>query len=76
MQPLKIELFVKCLNLQNKDLLSKSDPYFVIKIKSTQPELYDSLTSNTFIEIFRSKVIQDSLNPDFPDSFIIDYYFH
>ncbi|KAL9655975.1 hypothetical protein ABK040_007596 [Willaertia magna] len=58
---MKVELFVSCKNLMNKDLLSKSDPccFFYLNGK----------------EIGRTEIIKDSLNPTFNKSLLIDYKF-
>lgn len=63
----RIELFFSAQNLQNKDLLSKSDPYCIISIQVPG--------TNTFQELSRTEVIRNSLNPVWKTTVILEYHF-
>jgi len=60
-----IELSVRCTDLADKDLFSKSDPICVMFIQR-QGQWY---------ELGRTEMIKDTLNPSFEKKFIVDYSF-
>ncbi|RWS07463.1 copine-8-like isoform X2 [Dinothrombium tinctorium] len=62
-----VELSIACEGLANKDVISKSDPQCVVFMK-------DSFHDH-FIEIGKTEVIQNSLNPNFVKKFILNYNF-
>jgi len=62
-----IELFVACRDLIKKDVNSKSDPFVVVYIKSSQ--------NNQFQELGRTEVIYDNHYPKFSKQFRLDYFF-
>ena len=63
----KIEIFISCRNLMDKDLISKSDPYvsFYMKEKS----------SGNYVLKGKTETIKDNLNPNFVKTFIVDFIF-
>jgi hypothetical protein len=61
-----VELSVRCDNLTNKDILSKSDPVCVLYIKGG---------GSSWLEFARTERLQDTLNPVWNKKFIIDYKF-
>ncbi|XP_014671442.1 PREDICTED: copine-3-like [Priapulus caudatus] len=61
----KVEIRVKCQNLLDKDVLSKSDPMCC---------LYQNV-QGSWREIGRTENIQNSLSPQFAKTFLVDYYF-
>ncbi|KAG2387833.1 hypothetical protein C9374_001427 [Naegleria lovaniensis] len=66
----KVELYISCNNLQNKDLLSKSDPCCVVKIGERQ------LNGDFYWQdLGRTEVQKDNLNPKFTKTFIVTYKF-
>ena len=60
-----VELSVKCTDLADKDLLSKSDPMCVMFIQR----------NGQWYEIGRTETIQDTLNPAWEKKFVVDYSF-
>ncbi|XP_065837296.1 copine-5-like [Oscarella lobularis] len=60
----KIEVFVRCSQLVNLDLLSKSDPLCVLYEKR----------QDAWTECGRTEVINDTLDPQFSTTFIVDYH--
>lgn len=66
----QLELSVRCESLCDKDLLSKSDPMCVM---FTKPKGNPGCPS--WVEIGRTEVVKDSLNPEFNKKFIVDYSF-
>ena len=60
-----VELSVKCTDLADKDLLSKSDPMCVMSIQR----------NGQWYEIGRTETIQDTLNPAWEKKFVVDYSF-
>ena len=65
----KVELHVSCGNLRDRDILSKSDPMVVM---FQQMRDGDEIQ---WMEMDRTEVIKDNLNPSFVKSFIIKYHF-
>lgn len=63
----QIEMTLSCVNLLNKDVLSKSDPYCVVLMKESWQD--------RFFEIGRTERIDDNLNPEWVKKFIISYNF-
>eukprot|EP00466_Bigelowiella_natans_P005999 jgi/Bigna1/91663/estExt_fgenesh1_pg.C_1110041 len=64
----KIEMFISCRNLINKDTFSKSDPMVSVFIK-------DGVAFKKFSLIDRTEVIDNNLNPNFKKRFVLDYHF-
>jgi len=62
----KIELRFECQHLPNLDLTSKSDPQVVVFTRGAQLH---------WIEVGRSEIIKDNLNPVFVKPVPMDYYF-
>ncbi|XP_053268228.1 copine-3 isoform X2 [Pleuronectes platessa] len=62
----KVALSISCQNLLDMDTFSKSDPLCVLFMNSSGPH---------WCEIGRTEKINNSLNPSFSKTFVIDYYF-
>ena len=62
-----VELSIKCSNLKDCDVLSKSDPVAVIYGKTKG---YGS-----WKELWRSETIHNNLNPEFKTTFVHEYRF-
>ena len=60
-----IELSLTCKDLLNSDLRSNSDPFIVVS----------TFEGNRWVEIGRTEVIEDDLNPEFAKKFNLDYRF-
>jgi len=65
----QVEIHISCKNLQDKDVLSKSDPLAVLFVER------NNNGSKSWIEFGRTEVIQNNLNPEFSKSIQIDYNF-
>ncbi|KAJ6650061.1 Copine-8 [Pseudolycoriella hygida] len=63
----QIEMSISCENLLNLDVLSKSDPFCVIRMKEPWQD--------NFFEIGRTEQINDNLNPQWVKKFILNYNF-
>ena len=63
----KIELFISCRGLLDKDLISKSDPYVSFFLK-------DQSTGNFLLQ-GQTETILDNLNPNFSKTFTVDFIF-
>ena len=63
----KVEIFISGRDLQNKDALSKSDPFCII---SHQPA-----RSTSYLDLERTEVVLNNLNPDWKKSVILDFFF-
>ena len=63
-----VELSIRCENLPNKDLMSKSDPLCVVYMKQTGRQ-------TNWFEVGRTEHIQDTLNPAWQKKFLIEYKF-
>eukprot|EP01084_Bolivina_argentea_P024000 44804_1 len=61
----KIELFLSCKDLVQKDFNSKSDPFVVVYMRK----------NGRFNELGRTECITDNENPSFATQFKMDYYF-
>ena len=62
----KVELFISCKDLIQKDFNSKSDPFCVAYIRNRQ---------GNFDELGRTEVLKDNEYPEFATQFKLDYYF-
>eukprot|EP00485_Elphidium_margaritaceum_P002338 CAMPEP_0202687436 /NCGR_PEP_ID=MMETSP1385-20130828/3115_1 /ASSEMBLY_ACC=CAM_ASM_000861 /TAXON_ID=933848 /ORGANISM="Elphidium margaritaceum" /LENGTH=637 /DNA_ID=CAMNT_0049342223 /DNA_START=49 /DNA_END=1959 /DNA_ORIENTATION=- len=62
----KVELFISCSDLVEKDLNSKSDPFVVI---------YQRNKAGQWAEVSRTEALQDTSYPTFSTSLKIDYFF-
>ena len=60
-----VELSIRCSDLADKDLLSKSDPVCVLFMQK----------QGNWFEIGRTEMIKDSLNPAWEKRFVVDYSF-
>lgn len=60
-----VELSVRCTDLADKDILSKSDPLCVLFMQK----------QGTWYELGRTEMIKDTLNPSWEKKFIVDYSF-
>ncbi|KAH9489380.1 Copine-8 [Bulinus truncatus] len=63
----KVEISVSCRKLRDLDVFSKSDPMCVLYMQD--------IMSQRYIEIGRTEIIKDNLNPQFSKHFIVDYFF-
>lgn len=61
-----VELFFSCRSLANKDFMGKSDP--VLRLKKF-------VHGNTFVDVGRTEVVKNDLNPDFAKSFTVEFIF-
>lgn len=71
----KVELRLAALNLPNLDVLSKSDPQIFVFQKSLQVPPPGQTGREYWLELGRTEVIRDSLNPRFTKPIVLDYYF-
>lgn len=62
-----IEMTLSAENLINADVLSKSDPFCIIRMKESWHD--------KFVEIGRTETIKDNLNPEWVKKFLINYSF-
>lgn len=62
----RVELFVSCRSLKNKDTFSKSDPFVLFFMKNPSGQWY---------QYGKTETIKDNLNPNFLQSFQVDYVF-
>ena len=63
----QVEISVSCRKLQDKDTFSKSDPMCVLFTKD--------IATDRFIEVGRTEVIKDNLNPEFVKKYVMKYLF-
>ncbi len=61
-----LELSVRCRKLSDQDVLSKSDPFCVLFVKSQ---------AGHWVEVGRTEVVRDNLNPEFHKKFVVAYSF-
>ena len=61
-----IEMYLKCENLKNKDLLSKTDAFVKVELRRGHGR-WEALGS--------TEVVKDNLNPVFTHQFKMDYHF-
>lgn len=64
----QVELSISCRNLSNTDIITKSDPYCIVWVQ--EPRWQD-----VFVEVARTEVIKNSLNPQFVKKVILTYSF-
>ena len=64
----KVELFISCAKLKDKDFIGKSDPYCKIFMMT-------SGVDNKWKEVGKTETIENNLNPQFKKSIILDYIF-
>jgi len=57
----KVDLYISCRGLKDTDVLSKSDPQVIVYLSG--------------VEIGKTEVVRDNLNPDFKKSFSVNYIF-
>eukprot|EP00062_Callorhinchus_milii_P017511 gi/632969986/ref/XP_007901392.1/ PREDICTED: copine-3-like [Callorhinchus milii] len=62
----KVELSISCENLLDKDVLSKSDPLCALLLNTG---------GNQWVEIGRTEMVKNCLDPKFSKKFLLDYYF-
>lgn len=62
----RAEIFFAAKNLVDKDLFSKSDPFAVLFRKNDDGQ---------WVEVGRTEVIQDNLNPTWDARFVLEYHF-
>jgi Ca2+-dependent lipid-binding protein len=60
-----LELTVKCENLCDKDVFSKSDPFCVMFIKK----------GGHWYELGRTETVTDNLSPEWQKKFVVEYSF-
>mgnify|MGYP000001018386 CR=1 FL=1 len=60
-----VELSIKCKNLIDADTFSKSDPMVVV----------DQKQDAGWLELGRTEVVWDNLNPEFQKKFVMEYHF-
>ena len=60
-----VEISVRCTDLADKDLMSKSDPICVMFMQK----------QGKWFEIGRTEMIADTLNPSWEKKFVVDYSF-
>jgi len=63
-----VELSLRCENLMDTDLLSKSDPFCVVFYKGSGAQ-------SQYVEIGRTERISDNLNPVWQKKIVLDYNF-
>ncbi|KAI9032189.1 copine-8 [Hyaloraphidium curvatum] len=71
----KVELRFSCENLPNLDVTSKSDPQIFVFLKTLLPGQLGQTAREAFVELGRTEVVKDSLNPRFSTPCVMDYYF-
>ena len=64
---MKVEMFISGRNLEDLDLLSKSDPICILSE-------YNSRNSQ-WVRLGQTEQIKDDLNPDFKTRFNVNYFF-
>ena len=60
-----VNLYISGRKLKNLDTFSKSDPICILFEQK----------NGKWIEIARTEMIKDNLNPDFEQAFTVDYFF-
>ena len=61
-----VELSLRCENLINADILSKSDPFCAVFVRSD---------NSSWTEVGRTETLDDTLNPVWQKKFVLDYKF-
>lgn len=64
----KVELSIRCRNLPDCDIITKSDPQVIVY-------RFDPIHKDKLYELGRTEVIADDLNPIFAKKIFIDYHF-
>ncbi|CAB1102218.1 unnamed protein product [Ectocarpus sp. CCAP 1310/34] len=67
----KIEFYVSCKGLKKADVLSKSDPFAVVKLGHTNKD-----GKVNYTEIGRTETIGNTSDPKFTKQFILDFFFN
>ncbi|CAN0474404.1 unnamed protein product, partial [Ectocarpus sp. 12 AP-2014] len=67
----KIEFYVSCKGLKKADVLSKSDPFAVVKLGHTNKD-----GKVKYTEIGRTETIGNTSDPEFTKQFILDFFFN
>lgn len=62
----RAEIFFSAKNLVDKDLFGKSDPFAV---------LFSKADDGQWVEVGRTEVLQDNLNPSWDARFVLEYHF-
>ncbi len=62
-----MQIFISCRKLKDLDLLSKSDPEVHVFIRNSK--------LGSYVNLGKTEMILNNLNPDFVKNFTIDYYF-
>ena len=62
----KVELFIACRKLTNKDLMSKSDPFVKVSLATGNSSLSP---------IGQTETVKDNLNPNFAKSIMVEFIF-
>lgn len=62
----QLELFIRCFNLIDTDVMSKSDPYVEVSIQNR---------GGPKQKVGQTETIRDNLNPAFQKTILVDYYF-
>lgn len=62
----RVELYLSCRGLKDKDIISKSDPYVKVSLGKQ---------SDPLVLIGQTEVIKDNLNPNFSKTITVDYVF-
>ncbi|ETO31426.1 hypothetical protein RFI_05692 [Reticulomyxa filosa] len=63
----QVQMFLSVQDLVSKDLLSKSDPFVVVYMKTQR--------TGRFEEVGRTETVKDSHYPKFAKEFLLDYFF-
>mmetsp|Transcript_18665 Transcript_18665/g.23697 ORF Transcript_18665/g.23697 Transcript_18665/m.23697 type:complete len:307 (+) Transcript_18665:145-1065(+) len=87
----RIEISIKCRDLKNRDLISKSDPFCVVHLDEEEDQYNNSEDSDDddgisslrlskkpserSKKIGTTEVIKDNLNPDFTTTFVTNFIF-
>ncbi|KAI9032193.1 copine-8 [Hyaloraphidium curvatum] len=71
----KVELRFSCSQLPNLDITSKSDPQLFVFLRQLRPGPPGQTAREVLLEIGRTEVIRDSLNPRFAKAIVMDYIF-
>ncbi|XP_048577137.1 copine-3 isoform X2 [Nematostella vectensis] len=61
----RVQLNISCKNLIDKDVMSKSDPLVVVMM----------LRHNNWEEVGRTERLENTLNPNFSTTIVVDYFF-
>ena len=62
-----VELSIRCSNLADMDVFSKSDPFCVLYMKDTK--------SGQWLCLDKTETIDNNLNPHFQKKFVLQYKF-